>query len=209
MFDIKSCIAVSFSNGHEYVKSPGGKHVMQPRQTWVLSVEPHKHRIPGTRKVNEPIHFTARYDEAWNAYALQSIAASNFGMAGSIVIAQSANVTPDDVTQNLRGKLANAFNLSSEMAKPAGSEHWIRLALHTLMDDQIVDAFDVEEFMSSARSYLGDRLDQYSKSTAPAVMSYAKLRKDSHKKPRNQGVWFSYPMATSERRGNRVYGGLM
>lgn len=208
MFGPKTTIYVSISTNYDYVQGEG-RHYMKPQYTWMLSVEPHKHHLPGAKHA-EPVHYSASWDSRRNQYQIHPIGAMNLGIAGKIMIAESAHVSPEKVANLLEeGLQRDSASLPSELNTSEGSEHWIRLALRELQNDDVLPDFDVGEFMTFAHGYVTDRLDTESGGTVPASIPYPKLHKAPVQKSKSNGFWLSYPATRSNKNGDRLYGGLM
>jgi len=208
MFGPKTNVYVSISTGYDYVQGEG-RHYMKPQHTWMLSVEPHKHHLPGAKHA-EPIHYSASWDSHRAQHHIRPVGATNLGIAGKILITESANASTDKFARLLEeGLQRDGASLPAELNTSEGSEPWIRMALHELQNDKILPAFDIGEFMTFAHGYVADRLGSEPPGTAPATMPYPKLHKAQVKKPKSNGFRVSYPAASSNRNGDRIYGGLM
>jgi len=203
MFGSKSAILVSISIDYEQARGEdeGGKHYMRPRHTWMISVQPHKHLLPG-HKAAETVRYTSTVDPNSGEHVVQQTDGGSHGIAGNVLIREAAHATPDEVLQLLRSK-------AHETEATEDSEAWVRRALHALQQREVIDLFDVGEFMTFAHSYLGTRTDGTG-STAPAQVLYPGL---AEKKAKGNGFRVSYPTrnVNVKRRGSEdgTYGGLM
>lgn len=208
MFGSKTNVYVSISTSYGYVKGEDRQN-MKPQHTWMLSVEPHKSPLSGTKE-SELVHYSASWDSRRNQYQIHPVGATPFGIAGKILITESAHTSPDKIAHLLEeGLQRDGASLPAELEASEGSEHWIRLALHDLQNDKVLPNFDVGEFMTFAHGYVADRHDPESRGTIPATMRYPKLFKQQAKKPKSNGFWISYPSASPNSSSDRVYGGLM
>ena len=221
MLDQKSNIYLSVSRGYDSASPDGPPHYRKPQHIWMLSVEPHKHHIPGIPdKHPQPVHIGATWDEDSNRYSLHSLAAgSDYGIVGNILISDSASVKVDEIQKLLERHLdssasgsSTASNLPSKEFSSDESDHWIRLGLHVLQRNNTLEAFDVGEFMTFAHSFVAQRLDE--DSDAPAMIAYPHLHADHEKKSKKRKFWISYPTSASTDSKNKnvkdkLYGGLM
>jgi hypothetical protein len=200
MFGPKTNIFVSICPGYEY-QGQERQH-LTPHHTWMLTVESTKYSLPGThRRDPNPTHYSAVWNEDEDRYRLERISPTNFGIAGSILIQRDAPTSAQKLFDRLEAGL-EAF--PPELDGSEGFEQWIRLALHALQQENIVQPFDVEMFMSFSQAYLIRRMD----GEGPARIAYSRMHKD-HTQKEKKGFWVSYPQAHAYRDRRDVYGGLM
>jgi hypothetical protein len=186
----------------------------RPLHSWMLSVEPHHTNIPipGIHKKDpEPIHYAAARNEETGIYTINTHSIeSEPAIIGNILVAESAKTSPEDIHRLLEELLGSGSsskqNDSSDNDDP---EYWIRRALHAMQKQSLAEAFDLEEFMTWARSYEARRIEN----EAPALVAYPKVHKDHEKKANKHRFWISRPMAdrtkTNDRGEALTYGGLM
>lgn len=90
---------------------------------------------------------------------------------------------------------------------------WLREAIRRLQRKELVDEFDVEDFMTFAQDHVSKAPTGGRPTLAPSKINYvAKHAAKAHAKSNHQGFWFSHPQgagAHAVRRTNDPYGGLM
>ena len=183
----------------------------RPQHIWMLSVEPHHMHIPGTpRKETEPIHYTAKMDEASGVYTIKVHQPENEpSIIGNILIAESAHTSAEQFQSMLEDVLGPKSSGKSGVKDSDDPEHWIRTALHAMHERNIAEKFNLEEFMTFAHGYEANRIDK----EAPALVAYPKIHKDHEKKANKHKFWISHPMAnrtkTNQHGEATTYGGLM
>lgn len=201
MFGPKSNIFVSICPGYDYAQA-GAKQYLTPHHTWMLTIECPKYSLPGVqRRDPNPMHYSVIWDDEEDQYKLRRVSPTNFGIAGSILIERNAHASAQKIFSQLEAGLKD---MSSEVDILEDSEHWIRSALHTLQQRDIVQTFDVDMFMEFTQSYIARRMD----GEGPSRIPYSRLHKD-HSEKEKKGFWVSYPQASVYQDRSDVYGGLM
>lgn len=149
------------------------EHVHHRSQnTWLISVEPHRHFIPFLpRNKHDPIHFTATKNEGEESYTVSTHETS--GIIGAILIAKASHCTDTQVREALEEGLASSTSstLPSEQAPEGDTDRWLRKGLHVLQAHHIISAFDVGEFFTFAHAYAANRAEH----EAPAMITYPGL----------------------------------
>lgn len=179
-----------------------GEGYRRALHTWMLSVEPHPFHVPGTHhKDIEPIHYTAsKKDEGYTITTHPST--SEPAIIGNILIAEDAHTTPAYIH-----KILLQENTHSDCAGDA--EHWIQSALLAMQKHKVIESFDVDTFMTFARSYEASRMD----GEGSSLIAYPKLHKEPEKKTSKHKFWVSHPMSERTKVNGKgeasVYGGLM
>ena len=200
MFGPKLNIFVSICPGYEY-QGEEKKH-LTPHHTWMITVESTKYNLPGThRRDPNPTHYSAVWNEDEDQYRLERVSPTNFGIVGSILIQRNAPASAQKFFNRFEAHLED---FPSELDGSESSEHWMRLALYALQQEKIVQAFDVEMFMSFSQAYLARRME----GEGPARIAYSRVHKD-HSQKEKKGFWVSYPQAQAYQDRRDVYGGLM
>ncbi|EME46066.1 hypothetical protein DOTSEDRAFT_70154 [Dothistroma septosporum NZE10] len=189
-------------------------HVFSRAQAaWFLSIEPHKHHVPGMPHRTDPelIHISAVQKDGSYSVEAHSIKGDPV-VRGNILVAENAKTTPDQVQSILKEKLVTGpSKLPSEQTSEDEPEHWIRKALHVLQAQHILESFDVGEFMTFAHGYAANRAEH----EAPAMVAYPRLNKDHEHKAKKHGFWVDYPQASKVNPRSRIegdsnkYGNLM
>lgn len=201
MFGPKSNIFVSICPGYEYARGEEKRH-LTPHHTWMLTVEHAKYSLPGTqRRDPNPTHYSAVWNEDEEQYRLERVSPTNFGIIGTILIQRNAHASAQKLFDRLEAGI-EAF--PSDLDGNEESEYWVRLALYALQQENIIQPFDVEMFMSFSLAYLARRMD----GDGPARIAYSRLHKD-HSQKEKKGFWVSYPQAHAYQDRSDVYGGLM
>lgn len=194
-------------------KTPRQETYHRPVHSWMLSVEPHHTNIPipGMHKKDpEPIHYAAARNKETGIYTINTHSIeSEPAIIGNILVAESAKTSPDDIHKLLEELLGSGSSQRKDSSDDEDPEYWIRRALHSMQKQSIAEAFDLEEFMTWARSYEARRIEN----EAPALVAYPKVHKDHEKKVNKHRFWISRPMAdrtkTNDRGEAMTYGGLM
>lgn len=201
MFGPKSNIFVSICPGYEYAQG-AEKRYLTPHLTWMLTIECPKYSLPGVqRRDPNPTHYSIIWDDEEDRYRLRRVTPTNFGIAGSILIERNSHASTQKIFAELEAGL-KAFQSDADAIDD--SEHWMRAALHTLQQHDIVQTFDVEMFMAFTQAYLTRRMD----GEGPARIAYSRFHKD-HSEKEKKGFWVSYPQASVYQERSDVYGGLM
>ena len=147
-----SNIYISATKEEQHSTDAAPEHYRRPQKVWLLSVEPHKHSIPLVpRHKHETIHFSATQGDTESSYNLGEH--SKDGIIGAILVAEHAHQDAEHIRKLLEQELKSQTGSSvpSEILSADGeSDHWIRRALHILQEHQVVEAFDVGEFMTFA-----------------------------------------------------------
>ena len=177
----------------------------------MLSVEPHHTHVPLTpRKEHEPIHYSVTRNEATGAYSIKTHQIENEPVIiGNILVVESAKTSAEDVKRLLEEHLGSVSPSKDKDGGYDEPELWIHRALYALQKHGVAEQFDLEEFMTFARSYESRRLED----EAPALVAYPKLHKDHDKKASKHKFWISRPMSEHTKKNGRgeasTYGGLM
>ena len=77
------------------------------------------------------------------------------------------------------------------------SEHWVRKVLHTLQDEDLVQKFDVDEFIHFAKSYGRERMTT-TEDFAPPAVAYSMVAQhssDTKQSKSGQNFWLSLPVS--------------
>ncbi|KAF2718688.1 hypothetical protein K431DRAFT_197493, partial [Polychaeton citri CBS 116435] len=184
-----SNVYVSATKGVDRSESDLHKY-RRAEHKWMISVEPHQHHTPLIHKEKhpEPYHFFAVWDETSQTYDITSTGAEDHeGIIGNILVSDHAKTNIDEMKALLVTRLRHQnSSLPSEATSPEEPEHWIRVALHALQDDELVERFDVGEFMTFAHAFIANRLGD---NGAPAMVAYPVLHKDHEKKKQHQNFW--------------------
>lgn len=205
MFGDSSNIYVSATRGYQPDDGRDDEGYRRTQHTWLVSIEPHKHYIPGLpRHKLELTHYYATHDDG--TYTIQKH--STDGIIGTILVAEAAHTTAEKIREALEeGLKSTETSLPSEQTADGESDRWVRKGLHALQEHKIISTFDVGEFMTFAHAFIANRLDR----EAPAMIAYPRLHKDHTKKAQKHSFWLSYPMRSHSEKDaeSRLYGGLM
>lgn len=123
----KANIYVSVARGHDRAIE-GEHHYRRGQPEWYLSLEPHKHHIPGVHKKDpEPIHYHASIDDS-GSYSITTYGVKGEPeILGNILVAENVKTSQEDVHNALKEKLvAGSSKLPSEQTNEREPEHWIR-----------------------------------------------------------------------------------
>lgn len=184
---------------------------------WTILVEPHRsHRLSLHHQNTEPVLFLISRDHtssSWASHSRYLDPAEEENLIGKIHIGESKNASTAEVCELLRARLlADAQEWPLERT----SGHWIRAAIHALQEGNLIEPFDLDEFMTFARSYVMEREAAVSEDIAPAAIEYAHVAKQRHSpapKKSGRGFWLSWPHSASNTparsRESSPYGGLM
>ncbi|KAK5121053.1 hypothetical protein LTR85_005537 [Meristemomyces frigidus] len=206
-----SNVYVSATRGYEPTEGKDEHGYRRSQNTWLISVQPHKHFIPFVpRHKTEPVHFTATRNEDDDSYHVTTH--TQDGIIGAVLVAEGAPCSADHVRQALEVGLRSSTTsstLPSEQTPDGQSDRWLRKGLHVLQAHNIIKAFDVGEFFTFAKAYIKNRQER----EGPSMIAYPGLDKDHAKKSQKAGFWLSHPMKASTAREvdpeSRRYGGLM
>lgn len=123
----KANIYVSVAQGHDRAEE-GEHHYRRGQPEWYLSLEPHKHHLPGTHKKDlEPIHYHARTDESGSYSVTTYSVRGEPEILGNILVAENVKTTANDVHNILKEKLvAGPSKIPSEQTSEDEPEHWLR-----------------------------------------------------------------------------------
>ena len=177
----------------------------------MLSIEPHHTNIPGIkRKDPEPVHYAAAKNEETGVYTIKTHQAEGEPVIiGNILVVESAHTSPEDMHKLLEELLGAGSPTKSKDGGGDEPEHWIRRALQAMQKQNIAQQFDLDSFMTYARSYEANRMEN----EAPALVAYPKIHKDHEKKDNKHRFWITHPMANRTKKNDRgeamTYGGLM
>lgn len=127
----KSNIHVSIARGGQDHAIEGDHRYRRSQQEWYLSLEPHKHHVPGIphTKDGEPVHFQARTDNTTGSYLINVVGVkSEPEILGNILVAENVKTTSEYVQSLLKEKLvAEPSSLPSEQtSEDESNEQWIR-----------------------------------------------------------------------------------
>jgi hypothetical protein len=194
--------------------SHGSNHSHHYR--WGILVEPHKHRRLSLHHSDpQPVLFLICRENtcsSWASHSRHLNPADEESLVGKIHIGESKNATTVKVQELLRSRLPPD---GEDWPSDRTSEHWIRAAVYALQEGGLIETFDLEEFMTFARSYVVERESALSEDLAPAAIDYAKHghREASKKTTTGRGFWLSWPHSASNSparsREGSPYGGLM
>lgn len=124
----KSNIYVSVAQGGDQaIEGEHRYHRTQPE--WYLSLEPHKHHIPGVphKKDAEPVHYHAKLDHSGNYSISTHSVKTEPEIIGNVLVAENAKTSSEEVQTVLKEKLtAGPSNMPSEQTSEDEPEHWIR-----------------------------------------------------------------------------------
>lgn len=198
----KSNIFVTISRQSVDTETDGDGHYRKPQHVWMISVEPlHAHLSFLARARQAPVQYFASGNPG-----VRKVSAAQ-DIIGSILVAQEAHSSGDEIFGLLRDKLsAKSTSDRTDEANGISDEEWIRKVLHVLQEQKLTHAFDVGEFITFAHGYLANRADN----EAPAMIPYSASQLE--KKAKNRGFWLSYPTSTTKKAADqesRRYGGLM
>ena len=105
-----------------------GNRFSRAQAAWFLSVEPHKHHVPGVPHKNdpEPIHISAVQKDGSYSVEAHGIRGDPV-VLGNILVAENVKTSPDQVQSILSGYLVTGpSSLPSEQTSEDEPEHWIR-----------------------------------------------------------------------------------
>ncbi|KAK3049260.1 hypothetical protein LTR09_009438 [Extremus antarcticus] len=193
-----------------------GDRYHRPVHAWLISIEPHhghSFHIPGTsHKEPEPIHFAAAKDEDTGIYTISIHPHdSEPAIIGNILIAEEVQTSDQQIRKLLEEELGEESKRTADDRRSTGqeAEHWIEHAIKAMHKRNIIETFDVGQFLTFAHSYEASRMD----GEAQALVAYPGIHKEPEKKDSKNRFWVSHPMSNRTRVNNRgeasVYGGLM
>lgn len=170
------------------------------RHRYLISVEPHRLHIPGLpQHAAKVTHFEAVKDDSGSSFGLARYSSRTApGIIGNILIAASANTTPDKVEKILSNKLASPAARDDSFGDNE-DEHVVRLFLHALRDTGLTTKFNIDEFIMWTHSYIMDRLNN----EAPSLVAYPRAHKD-YAEYNEQKSWTVQPAKKRQRTDRKI-----
>jgi len=212
-------IFVSIYHDRPKSASHSGPHDPHHAQShrWAILVEPAKHRRLSLHHGDtDPILFLIARDyisSSWACHSRHLDPSDEENFIGKIHIGESRNATTVQVEELLRPRLLPE---GEEWPQERTSEYWIRAAIHALQEGGLIEKFELDDFMTFARSYVAEREADASEDVAPAAIEYARIERPEHSpatKKLGLGFWISYPQSAFHSplrsRDASPYGGLM
>ena len=197
--------------------------------------QPHKHRrlsLHHNAPDPEPVLFLIGRDNtttsSWACHSRHPDSADVENLLGKIHIGDcdAKHATTVQIEELLRAQLPPPGEEADGWPADRTSEHWIRVAVHALQDGGLVERFDLDEFMTFARSYVAERSQMTTTEedlAPPPAIEYAHVgseyggrgeekklgrttnttgstvagMKNSKATTGRRGFWLSWPHATS------------
>ena len=122
-----------------------------------------------------PLHFTATRDDGPNSYRVHNYTTDS--IIGTILVAEGAHFSPEDVHKALKDGLASDSvkpSPSSEQSQAGTPDEWLVKGLYILQARGITGNFDVDEFIIFAKDYITQR----ERNEGPAMIAYPRLHKE-------------------------------
>lgn len=156
-----------------------GSRYHRPKHTYLISVEPHRLRIPGTPQHDTPLtHFEAITDPVTGDRSIATYSSRTAPpIIGHILVARSTQATVDKVRKALAEKFRSAREAEDAYADDE-EEHHLRMHLHALRDHGLIAKFDIDEFISWTHGYAVER----SSDLAPSLVTYPRAHKEHQRK---------------------------
>ena len=209
-----------YKDFHDFGSHHEEHHDNGKLQRWTILVEPYKHHhlLNLHHTGIDPLIFFIRREEETRSWACRTRRPGTDdekNLIGKIMIGESKLPSTVKVEELLRARLPP--DEDSEITEH-DCEQWIRGAIHALQEADLVERFEIDEFMVFARGYVKERvmMIEGEEDLAPQTVEYKKAERHANvvKKKTGRGFWLSYPHseanspATNSREGS-PYGGLM
>lgn len=181
------------------------------QHTYLISVEPHQFHVPGMPQHQTTItHFEPMKDNTSGNYGIVKYTSKNApGIIGNILIAESAHTSVEKVHKLLSDRLPSTpeSRETDDSFADNENEHFTRMFIHALQDQDVAVKFRIDEFMTWIHSYVADRLDNQ----APALIAYPKAHREHEKKSSKHSFWRVNSMKDKTRKNSKgeatMYGG--
>ena len=164
---------------------------------WGILIDPPKQRLLSlSHSVGERTMILIDQDDktrSWSCHSRHPNREDEVSLIGKILVADSKSAsTTAKVQESLRARpVPDPTTVNGEGV----SEHWVRKVLHTLQDEDLVQKFDVDEFMHFAKSYGMERLTS-TEDFAPPAVAYAMVAQhssDTKQSKSGRNFWLSLP----------------
>lgn len=174
---------------------------------WTILVEPHKHLLSFHHKTDEQetdfLPPTPQEADSIGLLTRQPTKSDQNQRIGKILIGHNRNTTLDEVDKILQ---KNMHPSEKEVPSDGYQRNWIHAAVKVLQEHQLIDVFDIGEFLIFGKAYGTER--EHGQGPAAVVYPVLEGKKHSH------GFWISHPSREAVPWSQRhdypsKYGGLM
>lgn len=171
-----------------------------PRSSnWMLTIERQRRFALGKRRL-QYLYCSVLCGQEQSKFILRQENRSPPGVASHAILNEETHFSVERIIRMLENKTRQynaAFSWNTRLR--LNSESWIRLALYALIENGVIEHFDIREFMDFARSFFDSRLESSAGTIPPCFIRYPMDRERQIQHPRNNTLWPSFTIPASVR----------